>query len=788
MLLPAQGQTMELGVSEFGTYANAYQGDDYVIPRAFVAAGYVGARWSRQIVERGAFYDGAGNPTSFDFATLDRWVSDVSAHEMRPFLTLTNARQISGGEDQISERQRTADASTYAAWCGQVADRYDGGDPAHPQVNDFSVWNEPNLSKVGDLAPARYFNYYAACRFAIKQRIPGANVYFGELSSSGEERDDDACQWLADATGGVRTVTEGVAVHPYQYTVDPTTTASATPCRGIGRLGEWPARIAQARLVTASGGAPQLLVSEFGYCSERTSAPAGDPYVPGMTVASCAGAGNVLSPAVHAAYLGRAWTVARNAGATLFNYHTLAKRNQWQWRRTDDSGAYVGGGMWESGILDNPMPFASPLNTDYSGDSYGASIEALRTATGTVNPAATGATAVDVGFRAATLNGTVVPNDARTTYRFEYGPTTAYGSMTPAQTVSAGGGPTAVSATLTGLSPNTTYHYRLVVSNRAGRGQSSDQTFKTRTHRPAALLLPDGSTEVFLTGFDGAIWRLWYESGWRSERLGGEAAGDPAALLLSDGTKSVFFRNTAGSISQLVYDGSRWQLWGLGGDASGDPAAALLSGGGIGVYFRNSSGSLSQLHYDGRWHLNGISTQPVVGRPSALTAADGSHAVYFRDSAGQIVQMIHDGTWHEFGLGGSPAGDPVAVDLGGSHSVFFRDTGGRVSQLIYDRGWHLFGLGGDAAGDPGAANIPSGNTTEVFFRDSSGGMSQLLFDGARWHTFGVGGAPAGDPSVVFTEATGTTGVYFMNGASGVDQLYYDAGWYLFNICASRCGE
>ncbi len=66
-----------------------------------------------------------------------------------------------------------------------------------------------------------------------------------------------------------------------------------------------------------------------------------------------------------------------------------------------------------------------------------------------------------VGTGSATVSGTVNPNGTATTYHFDYGTSTNYGSQAPAlPDPSAGSGTTAQteSTTLTGLSPNTLYH------------------------------------------------------------------------------------------------------------------------------------------------------------------------------------------------------------------------------------------------------------------------------------------------------------------------------------------
>lgn len=95
----------------------------------------------------------------------------------------------------------------------------------------------------------------------------------------------------------------------------------------------------------------------------------------------------------------------------------------------------------------------------------------------TVNTeAATGVTS-----SAATLHGNVNPNGAATTYQFDYGTTTSYGTSVPSPAGSAGSGTTAVeeSAGLSSLTASTTYHYRIEATNATGTTLGGDQTFTT---------------------------------------------------------------------------------------------------------------------------------------------------------------------------------------------------------------------------------------------------------------------------------------------------------------------
>jgi hypothetical protein len=95
-------------------------------------------------------------------------------------------------------------------------------------------------------------------------------------------------------------------------------------------------------------------------------------------------------------------------------------------------------------------------------------------------PLATTGAATGVRERAVTLNGTVDPRGDAAGVRFEYGPTTAYGSTSGAPDVPAPATASPVTATLTGLRPATTYHYRVVATTaRGGAAAGADRTFRT---------------------------------------------------------------------------------------------------------------------------------------------------------------------------------------------------------------------------------------------------------------------------------------------------------------------
>ena len=108
-------------------------------------------------------------------------------------------------------------------------------------------------------------------------------------------------------------------------------------------------------------------------------------------------------------------------------------------------------------------------------------------------PAVTTGAATSVAATGATLNGTVNPNGSSTTYWFEFGETAAYGNETAHASAGSGSSPVAESAALAGLTPGTSYHYRVVAQNAGGTTPGGDRTFTTPAP-PVATTQPPAET------------------------------------------------------------------------------------------------------------------------------------------------------------------------------------------------------------------------------------------------------------------------------------------------------
>lgn len=120
----------------------------------------------------------------------------------------------------------------------------------------------------------------------------------------------------------------------------------------------------------------------------------------------------------------------------------------------------------------------------------------------------------------ATLHGTVNPNSSSTTYYFQWGLTSGYGDT--GRTFSAGSGTTAkaVSDSIGGLTPGTTYHYRLVATNQFGTSVGRDRSFTTAgppppsvATGPATQLSNRGATLTGTVNPDHATTTYWFNWG-----------------------------------------------------------------------------------------------------------------------------------------------------------------------------------------------------------------------------------------------------------------------------------
>lgn len=97
---------------------------------------------------------------------------------------------------------------------------------------------------------------------------------------------------------------------------------------------------------------------------------------------------------------------------------------------------------------------------------------------------------VSPNVHSASVSAQIDPEQTMTVYEVEYGTAVPYSNKTAETVVGSGEASVAVKMALTGLIPDTVYHYRIVARNAVGVVQSSDGTFAT--YSSVASRLPDG--------------------------------------------------------------------------------------------------------------------------------------------------------------------------------------------------------------------------------------------------------------------------------------------------------
>jgi len=103
-------------------------------------------------------------------------------------------------------------------------------------------------------------------------------------------------------------------------------------------------------------------------------------------------------------------------------------------------------------------------------------------------PAAITTSATLVSSNAATLNGTINPQNLSSTVTFDYGLTTAYGTnIAGIPSPINGSTTTPVQVVIAGLLPGNTYHFRVNGTNSAGTSNGNDMTFTTLPSPPAVV-------------------------------------------------------------------------------------------------------------------------------------------------------------------------------------------------------------------------------------------------------------------------------------------------------------
>jgi Repeat of unknown function (DUF346) len=409
-------------------------------------------------------------------------------------------------------------------------------------------------------------------------------------------------------------------------------------------------------------------------------------------------------------------------------------------------------------------------------------------------PSVTSGSTLGVQRTRVALNGSVNPNGYATTYQFEYGPTTSYGTKVPASEGSAGSGTSSVqeSYTITGLTPGATYHYRLVARSAGGTTSGSDVAvtlFSTTgdfTETLSSVAQSNGNVDVFGRLSNGDLGHLWFTGGyWNGPQdLGGGVASETSTVL-AGGHVQVFWKGTDGNLWTGISETPG--QWGgaksLGdGTLGGAPHAIGQSNGTIDVFWSNATGG--QLYHDfttgSGWHGWEAMGGELASAPSPVLTGSGHYSVFWKGTDGNLREGKYEGgSWQgNINLGnGTLGGGPHAIgQSNGTVDVFWGNPTGGQLYHVYGSGssfssWE--GLGGALASEPSPVLTGSGHYA-VFWKGSEGNLREGKWEGVSWEgNINLGSGTLGPPPTAVSAENGKINVFW--GATDRPGVWSD--WY-----------
>ena len=156
-----------------------------------------------------------------------------------------------------------------------------------------------------------------------------------------------------------------------------------------------------------------------------------------------------------------------------------------------------------AGLEPNTLYHFRVVGVSAGGTIYGAD---LTFTTSLLQPDVVTMSATGITTTGAKLNGTVDANNSPSTVSFDYGLTATYGSIVTATPGSVTGNtPVPVYAVITGLLPNTLYHYQVIAYNSGGMTFGNDLTFTTPPLPPAVVTTAASAVTSTLATLNGTV-------------------------------------------------------------------------------------------------------------------------------------------------------------------------------------------------------------------------------------------------------------------------------------------
>ena len=210
------------------------------------------------------------NPVIYNWLPYDQLVDAAAAAGIKVQFTVAGpAPAWANGKHHagLHEGAYKPGARLYGRFIHDVALHFKG------RVDRYSVWNEPNWPgwlAPYKTAPRQYARLFRAGWVGVKSADPNAKVLFGELAPQ-ERRGKSLAPltFLRKATAHQHFKADGLAHHPYAFTVSPTSKRGGPGDVTMGTLGRLTHLLRglrkARRLRTPRGGTLPVYLTEYGY-------------------------------------------------------------------------------------------------------------------------------------------------------------------------------------------------------------------------------------------------------------------------------------------------------------------------------------------------------------------------------------------------------------------------------------------------------------------------------------------------------------------------------------------
>ena len=312
-----------------------------------------------------------------------------------------------------------------------------------------------------------------------------------------------------------------------------------------------------------------------------------------------------------------------------------------------------------------------------------------------ITGAATGVNATEV-----TLKGTVNPENLASSYYFEYGTTKSYGSKTAEVSAGSGIANVAASKLVSGLTPSTTYHFRVAETNSTGTTTGEDRTFTTTGSPPTATTgsaTGVTSTEAILHGAvnpKGFATTAQFEYGLTTSY---GSVAPPAAESAGSGTSEIQKGYVLSGLAPATTYHFRIKATSSQGTTFGKDAT--FSTASLTPTFVSNFGSTGS--GNGQFvEPTGVAVNPLNG--NVVVPDEGNNRVEVFNEKGEYLSQFGS-----FGTGNGQFNQPRGVAVGLSGTIWVLDTGNNRVDKFNEKGEYLSQFGTKGTGN-GQLTTPKG--------------------------------------------------------------------------------